>query len=453
MAQTNTAARDYWNGLMQRHQGLNFFLTLLTSLLGYLLAAVRYFFSGHWFVALAKQGIVIAGRIATSVLFFVALWVAGRTTEPGTMAHVLSVVSLGHVKDTQADHFAVIAFTLLPDCLLLGCILLTIDQWVLAFKRGGQYWIWMGAYTIFTCLFMFIAVYTFCSFLQDGGGIQIQAGKVDGMTILRAVSGWLYALTEMIHAGVMAKYGKEQQAAEASSPALDLQAQLSWSLVGLAALMQERMDRAMASLQMQVEQRLAGIAVEQARMLTSFQHLQATSAPAPAIDHQALIAGVLGELEPRFTSALQHLESEIHQQVRVSVERETTQVKLLKNASETPRSVSPAQGGTALPGPKLVSLPQRNGQSGTLKRVQMERESAPSSPSAPEEVTDAKSTIYRLMEEDNTRQVANLMQLTGLPKTTVWRHWNRYHEEHGTRGQARIVTGAVEHAETVETAW
>lgn len=71
------------------------------------------------------------------------------------------------------------------------------------------------------------------------------------------------------------------------------------------------------------------------------------------------------------------------------------------------------------------------------------------------EVIDYRAMIYPLMDQDNRRQVADLMQLTGLPKTvrtTVWRWWNRYHEEHGTRGLAQIAAGTVELQPDTETA-
>jgi hypothetical protein len=216
-----------------------------------------------------------------------------------------------------------------------------------------------------------------------------------------------------------------------------------------AADLDQRIAEEIASLTAQLDARLAPIAAEQARMLASIQQLQVSQTSAPAVDHQAVLTGVLAQLEPRFTSAMKRLESEIRQQVRVSAERETAQMKL---SSGTSSSVSPTQNGTALAGPKLVPLPQRNAQSGTMKHAQVEREPAPSSPAGPDEATDAKSTIYRLLDQDSSRQVADLVQTTGLPKTTVWRHWNRYHEEHQTRGQGRIIDGDAEPSEAVETA-
>lgn len=217
----------------------------------------------------------------------------------------------------------------------------------------------------------------------------------------------------------------------------------------LAVDLDQRITEAIASLTAQLEARLAPLAAEQARMLASIQQLQAAAASAPAVDHQAVIAGVLAQLEPRFTSAMKRLENGMHQQARVSVERETAPMKLNNG---TYSSVSSVQNGTALPGPKLVPLPQRNAPGGTLKHAPAEPETAPPLPAGTDGAADAKSTIYRLLDQDNSRQVADLVQSTGLPKTTVWRHWNRYHEEHQTRGQARIVAGEVDSSEVVETA-
>lgn len=88
----------------------------------------------------------------------------------------------------------------------------------------------------------------------------------------------------------------------------------------------------------------------------------------------------------------------------------------------------------SIPSPKLVPLPARS-----VPPRQMEQQ--PAMPGGTGETVDYKSTIYTLLDEDNARQVADLTQMTGFPKTTVWRYWTRYHEEHGTRGLARIVAG------------
>ena len=193
---------------------------------------------------------------------------------------------------------------------------------------------------------------------------------------------------------------------------------------------QPALQQAITDLQMNVEQRLAEISTEQSRMLASLQQVPPAS---PAIDQQAIIAAVVAHVETRLASALKRLETEMK---RVSV----------SPAPET------GQSETAIAGPKLVPLPQRSTSSRSVKQPAVERETAQASQPDTSEALDCKSAVYALLDQDNTRQVADLARVTGYPKTTVWRHWNRYHEEHGTRGQARIVESETAPSAERETA-
>lgn len=188
---------------------------------------------------------------------------------------------------------------------------------------------------------------------------------------------------------------------------------------------------------------LVELTTYQSQMLATLQ--PSLSESVPAGDNQAIIAGVISELEARFTSAMKRMESEVEQRVRVSLVGGTGQ-------DGTYGSVSLAQGGTQMAGPKLVSLPSRSVPLRTPKQPAVERSTPAKKPTESGEVIDYKSHLYRLLDEDNTRQVPDLMQMTGYPKTTVWRWWRRYHEENGTRGQARIISGEVEETAAVETA-
>jgi hypothetical protein len=77
---------------------------------------------------------------------------------------------------------------------------------------------------------------------------------------------------------------------------------------------------------------------------------------------------------------------------------------------------------------RLVSLPAKPARmepdTGEQKAIAGTAESA--------EQANAKTAVYRLLDSNNRLQVADIVATTGLPKTTVWRHWQRYHKEHGT---------------------
>jgi uncharacterized membrane protein len=230
------------------------------------------------------------------------------------------------------------------------------------------------------------------------------------LLVARAVMAVLYAA--VIHSL------REEEPSEPTAPAVP------------ALDVHQQIAHAVADLQTTFEQRLAEIAAEQSRMLASIQQVQAA---APTIDQQAIIAAVVAQVETRLTTAMKRLESDMK---RVSV-------------SPVPET---GQSETAIAGPKLVPLPQRSTSSRSVKQPAVERETAQASQPDTSEALDCKSAVYALLDQDNTRQVADLARVTGYPKTTVWRHWNRYHEEHGTRGQARIVESETAPSAERETA-
>lgn len=164
--------------------------------------------------------------------------------------------------------------------------------------------------------------------------------------------------------------------------------------------------------------------------------------PAPAatveIDQQAIIAGVVMQFEDRFTTALKRLEQMEHRAVTVSPapsETATAQVKRLPAAVKQPGETAahtraevkrPGPGETsASAGPRLISLPSRTAPTTS----QPERRD-------PVSWDDTRAAIYTLLDEDSSRQPAELARLTGAPRTTAWRWWKRWHHEHGGTVQA-----------------
>lgn len=170
--------------------------------------------------------------------------------------------------------------------------------------------------------------------------------------------------------------------------------------------------------------------------LEEMKQMGATTMSVPQADMQVLIAGVVAQFDARFTTAMKQLEREMKQHIRVSLAYETPERKQETSLIQPPGETS-----------KRVSLPARSVSSRPMK-PSMERETG--QPEAGENATH-KATVYALLDQDNTAQVADLVRLTGISRTTVWRHWNRYHEEHATRGLARMVAGESEAQEGNET--
>src|SRR5438105_312327 len=106
-----STARQLWDEQMNKYSKVHGVLSILASVFDYI-------FNGHIVLAAAKWAITVGGRIATSILFFAALWVTGRSTEPASLAHVLTFLPFLHLSAPQVDHAAILSFTLLPEILL-----------------------------------------------------------------------------------------------------------------------------------------------------------------------------------------------------------------------------------------------------------------------------------------------------------------------------------------------
>lgn len=144
------------------------------------------------------------------------------------------------------------------------------------------------------------------------------------------------------------------------------------------------------------------------------------------------------ELQSQLDAKQQVLKNE--QLLTANLRREVERFQQNGTQQFVPPAHVERQSGT-LAGPKLVPLPHRNETNGTQQLQSGTDNVEHQSTSETSENAKAKILLYRLIEEDNTRQVADLMRLTNLPKTTVWRHFDKYHKEHGTRTITPIASG------------
>jgi hypothetical protein len=160
-----------------------------------------------------------------------------------------------------------------------------------------------------------------------------------------------------------------------------------------------------------IRQEMAGLQAALFQQLS--QTVQAVSS-SPAIDYQRIVNAVSSQLETRFTSAA-------------------------KQGNET--------GGTTLSGPRLVSLPQRPA-TRLLKQPDLEPSTGPQEGV---ENQNHKATVYAMLEQHPALSVPEIVAQTGISRTTVWRHWNRWHQEHGTSGMGQIISHETSHVERGET--
>jgi hypothetical protein len=387
-----SAARRFWDQQMEKHPKIHGVLSILASVFDYV-------FNGHIILGTAKWAITVGGRIATSILFFAALWVAGRSTEPVSLAHLLNYLPLISVKAPQVDHVAILSFTLLPEILLLGAGLTTIEQWVGVKRQGGLYWIWALIYSPLTAVFLGIAIYTFTSFLANGSAsVVISAtGKADGATLIRALAGWSYALLELLHAGVGTRYSSAAAEATPAVPAIDIQATISQAIGELAAQLQGSQARMFGELAERMEQRVHLLDGRQHMTLTTIQ--EETQTAIASLTPDRLMASLTGPIETLLAERVKVSLAEMRQlsapkvspDLREKVSLETSNIRIL-----TPQKVS-------------------------RHTVRQDIETAGDGTNI--------ARIYALLNEDRSRKAAEIQRLTGIPKATVYRLVERYHSE------------------------
>jgi Holliday junction resolvase-like predicted endonuclease len=265
-------------------------------------------------------------------------------------------------------------------------------------RQGGLYWIWALIYSPLTLAFLGIAIYTFTSFLANGSAsVVISAtGKADGATLIRALTGWSYALVELLHAGVGARYSSCASETTTTVPQVDIQATISQAIGELAAQLQDEQARLFEELGKQQEQRLGQMDLQQQQHL--LMAIQEVKARVPTIDHQTLIEAVSATCETHLQAKIEALLSK-------------------------PVTVSPVSETLHIAGPRNVSpTPKRNPRAGkaTLTtRAKTEGEG------------DPETVVYRLLDEDGSRTHRVIAKMTGIPDTTVYRIRKRYLAERG----------------------
>lgn len=185
---------------------------------------------------------------------------------------------------------------------------------------------------------------------------------------------------------------------------------------------------------------------ETSNLLTTIQEQKNTVPAIPAIDENAIIDAVVNRLSGEFQDAMKRLEAKMERPVSVSEIAETPQIETNSSVPATSETRQSGTNGTNSRASNIVPLHK--------PETKMERSSETLRQSETEtknDKEDYKTRIYALLREDSSRQVADLVKLTGYPKTTVWRLWRSYHEQHGTRGMERIVNSSADVSTAVET--
>jgi hypothetical protein len=372
-----------------------------------------------WWLTIAKSKTMRFFAVSCEFIIFLGcLWLTLVTVLPNAEGWFNGTI----------DSFFIVAMSFAVDAALPEAWLHVVDQYTETPRKRSQL-AWSipiaGGMLILVVANIIYAKVTGQSSTAPSGSAAIW---VDILLISRMFIGISYVTIRECQSFLDRKHAKQQPA-----PLAPIEVQ--------ALVHQE-----MSSLQTTFQQMLAGMTDEQARLTQTLQQLQSQAvvsppvSAVPEIDYQRIVNAVssqlVGQVETRFTSALQRLDAQMKQPLLVSAASETGQMKQ-SNGTD----------GTALAGPRLVSLPQRP----ATRTVKQPASEPTTGQQEAVENQNHKATVYALLEQDNRLQVAEIVAQTNISRTTVWRHWNRYHQEHGTHGLARMMAGETSDGEGGET--
>lgn len=202
----------------------------------------------------------------------------------------------------------------------------------------------------------------------------------------------------------------------ALTPAIDVEALIAQALTDLQA----RFDTRLGEIVTEQTRMIAGLSASaEQRVQTAVQEVKNA---APVVDTQAIAEIVLTVLEPRVIGEMERFQSEIAQQYR---------------------SISPQPERELLPNTRYNHRQPETQQYGQGKQSNI-LPFHPETQETAQETENRRALVIRAYNEDTGRSDDDIVALTGVPKTTVWRYLKPFRD--------RAKTGEMPAISTIETA-
>jgi hypothetical protein len=152
----------------------------------------RWLISGIWFVNITRQIIVTGGNIAESAFLLATLWVITNSVAHPLLTWFLSI----HIIELL-NYLAAIAFSALPELILIPVIIVCFTHWYTGLKHQNKASIvWAILYSIPTLFFFVMTIIAITTFVSTGG---THFTPIDGtQLVIRCLSGWIYAVINML---------------------------------------------------------------------------------------------------------------------------------------------------------------------------------------------------------------------------------------------------------------
>jgi hypothetical protein len=152
-----------------------------------------------WVNTIARWLMTVGGNIAESAFVLCTVYVTITM-----VAHQLVEWLLPRDVILTLNQISVIAFSILPELILLVAILNVITQWrMVALTRTKSAWVWAILFTVPTIAFVIMTIITLTSFVSintlDAGTMLRATGA---MLVIRCLAGWVYGMVSMLYENI-----------------------------------------------------------------------------------------------------------------------------------------------------------------------------------------------------------------------------------------------------------
>ena len=178
---------------------------------------LRYIVTGAWIVDLVRWLVDTGGNVAESAFVLATVYVTINT-----VAHLLVTWLLPDGVITSLNQISVIAFSVLPELIVVAAMVVTFDHWRVALNtKRVDSWVWAIAYTLPTSVFLGMTIYTITSFVTFEAAHSNASPQATGaILVIRCLAGWSYGIVQML----WVKLGKKGYAALVAGPKSDIAA-------------------------------------------------------------------------------------------------------------------------------------------------------------------------------------------------------------------------------------
>lgn len=151
-----------------------------------------YIFNGHFIVSLVRWMTVTSGNVGESAFLLATLWVIVNA-----VGHVLLTWMLSTHTIELINYLALIAFSALPELMIIPVIATCFSHWVLfSQEKNKSACVWAILYTIPSVIFLIMTILTITMFVSTGGNSFAMASG--WQIVIRCLSGWMYAAVNML---------------------------------------------------------------------------------------------------------------------------------------------------------------------------------------------------------------------------------------------------------------